>query len=66
MDGATGTGIGKGNLGSHTMAQGNKVSSATKGAEYDATGGAIDDRTTMQKVKDTFTPGSSVGKHTKI
>ena len=40
-----------------------KVSSASKGAEYDATGGAVDDRTGMQKVKDKLTPGSSVGKH---
>lgn len=41
------------------------VSSATKGAQYDATGGAVDDRTAMQKIKNTFTPGSDVGKHTK-
>ncbi|DBA98946.1 TPA: hypothetical protein ACH3X1_014689 [Trebouxia sp. C0004] len=37
------------------------VSKATKGAEYDATGGAVDDRTGLQKVKDKLTPGSSVG-----
>ena len=48
-------------MGSH----GDKVSSATKGAEYDATGGQVDDRTTMQKLKDKLTPGSDVGKHTK-
>ena len=42
-----------------------KISKATKGAQYDATGGALDDRTTMQKLKDAFIPGSSVGNHTK-
>ena len=36
-----------------------------KGAEYDATGGAVDDRSTLQKLKDKLTPGSDVGKHTK-
>lgn len=35
----------------------------SKGAEYDATGGQVDDRTMMQKVKDAITPGSDVGKH---
>ena len=35
----------------------------TKGAEYDATGGQVDDRSMMQKVKDAITPGSDVGKH---
>lgn len=44
---------------------GHKASKATKGAEYDATGGAVDDRTVGQKIKDAFTPGSDVGKHTK-
>lgn len=42
-----------------------KGSNASKGAEYDASGGAVDDRSGMQKVKDTLTPGSSVGKHTQ-
>lgn len=36
-----------------------------KGADYDATGGAVDDRSTLQKLKDKLTPGSDVGKHTK-
>ena len=44
--------------------EGGKVSKATKGAEYDATGGQVDDRTIGQKIKDKLTPGSSVGKHT--
>ena len=44
---------------------GHKVSKATKGAQYDATGGAVDDRTVGQKIKDAFTPGSDVGKHTQ-
>ena len=41
-----------------------KESNVSKGAEYDATAGTVDDRSGMQKVKDTLTPGSSVGKHT--
>lgn len=41
-----------------------KESNVSKGVEYDATGGTVDDRSGMQKVKDTLTPGSSVGKHT--
>lgn len=36
-----------------------------KGADYDATGGVVDDRSTLQKLKDKLTPGSDVGKHTK-
>ena len=36
-----------------------------KGADYDATGGAVDDRSIVQKLKDKLTPGSDVGKHTK-
>lgn len=44
---------------------GHKASKATKGAQYDATGGAVDDRTMGQKIKDVFTPGSDVGKHTQ-
>ena len=44
---------------------GHKASKATKGAQYDATGGAVDDRTVGQKIKDAFTPGSDVGKHTQ-
>lgn len=40
-------------------------SSNTKGAEYDQTGGQVDDRSGMQKIKDKLTPGSSVGKHTQ-
>ncbi|DBB04623.1 TPA: hypothetical protein ACH3X1_012691 [Trebouxia sp. C0004] len=55
---ANGTGVGR-------HGHGNMVSSATKGAEYDATGGQVNDRTTMQKLKDTLTPGNNVGKHTK-
>jgi len=43
----------------------NKVSSATKGARYDETDGAIDDRTGMQKLADKLSPGSAVGKHTR-
>ncbi|KAL0054416.1 hypothetical protein WJX82_008593 [Trebouxia sp. C0006] len=42
----------------------NKVSSASKGARYDETDGAIDDRTGMQKLADKLSPGSAVGKHT--
>ena len=53
---------GSGTLGSG--GSGGNVSKATKGAEYDATGGAVDDRSGMQKIKDKLTPGSSVGKHT--
>lgn len=45
--------------------EGIKVSKATRGHQYDATGGAIDDRTTGQKIKDAFIPGNSVGNHTK-
>lgn len=44
---------------------GHKASKATKGAQYDATSGAVDDRTVGQKIKDAFTPGSDVGKHTQ-
>ena len=44
---------------------GGKVSSATKGARFDETGGAIDDRTGMQKIADKLSPGSDVGKHTR-
>ena len=51
----TGTGTGTGS----------KSSSNTKGAEYDATGGAVDDRSFLQKAKDKLTPGSDVRKHTK-
>lgn len=36
-----------------------------KGSDYDATGGAVDDRSALQKIKDKLTPGSDVGKHTK-
>ncbi len=43
----------------------NKVSSATKGARYDVTGGEVDDRTAMQKMADKLSPGSAVGKHTR-
>ena len=58
--GGTGSGtVGSGGSSGH-------VSKATKGAEYDATGGAVDDRTGLQKVKDKLTPGSSVGKHTNV
>lgn len=60
---ASGTGFDASKSGRH--GKGIKVSSATKGAEYDATGGAVDDRTAMQKVKDKLTPGSDIGKHTK-
>ncbi len=45
---------------------GAKVSKATKGAQYDATGGAVDDRTGMQKLKDAFKPGTSAGNHTRV
>lgn len=62
---ATGTGVGASEVGSQGHGKGMKVSSATRGAEYDATGGAVDDRTAMQKIKDKLTPGSDVGKHTK-
>lgn len=51
--------------GHHGSGTSGKQSSATKGQEYDATGGAVDDRSTMQKLKDKLTPGSDVGKHTK-
>ena len=40
-----------------------KDSSDTRGAEYDATGGQVDDRTFGQKAKDAFKPGSNVGTH---
>ncbi len=56
-----------GRTGSGTLGgggSGGNVSKATKGAEYDATGGAVDDRSGLQKIKDKLTPGSSVGKHT--
>lgn len=43
---------------------GSNTGKSTKGAEYDATGGAVDDRSGLQKIKDKLTPGSSVGKHT--
>ena len=42
-----------------------KVSKVTKGAQYDVSGGAVDDRTTMQQLKDAFIPGSSVGNHSR-
>ena len=42
-----------------------KVSKDTKGAQYDASGGAVDDRTITQQLKDAFIPGSSVGNHYK-
>ena len=59
--------IGVGGIGSQgaggASGAGQKVSSNTKGAEYDQTGGAVDDRSGLQKVKDKLTPGSDVGKH---
>lgn len=61
---ATGT-VGASEVGRQGHGKGMKVSSATRGAEYDATGGAVDDRTAMQKIKDKLTPGSDLGKHTK-
>ena len=48
----------QGQQGSH-----GKQSSGTKGQEYDASGGAIDDRTMMQKGKDALKPGDQVGTH---
>ena len=39
------------------------TSSNTRGQEYDATGGQVDDRTFGQKAKDAFKPGSQVGTH---
>jgi len=66
--GAGAGGLGTQNTASHgTGASGGHVkdSSNTKGAEYDQTGGQVDDRTTMQKMKDKFTKGDDVGKHTK-
>ena len=48
----------QGQLGSH-----GKQSSNTKGQQYDATGGAVDDRTMMQKGKDALKPGDQVGTH---
>lgn len=49
--------------GGHGSNKGDVNPKQTKGAEYDATGGEVDDRTMMQKVKDAITPGSDVGKH---
>ena len=40
-----------------------KDSSNTKGAEYDQTGGCVDDRTFTQKAGDAIKPGSQVGTH---
>lgn len=53
----TGAGHGSGLSGSGT-------GSAGKGAEYDASGGQVDDRSMMQKGMDAVKPGSQVGSHT--
>lgn len=37
---------------------GSNTGKSTKGAEYDATGGAVDDRSGLQKIKDKLTPGA--------
>ena len=47
------------------VCSGSKVIAATKGARFDETGGAVDDRTGMQKIADKLSPGSDVGKHTR-
>ena len=63
---STGTGTGSGS--GTGLGTGSGAGSGTgqhKGAEYDQSGGQVDDRSAMQKIKDKLTPGSDVGKHTK-
>ncbi len=64
----TGSGVGSGTGSGVGSGTGTGVGSGTghhKGAEYDQSGGQVDDRSAMQKIKDKLTPGSDVGKHTK-
>ena len=66
--GSQGTGTGAGMSSGTGSGTGTGVGSGTgqhKGAEYDQSGGQVDDRSAMQKIKDKLTPGSDVGKHTK-
>ncbi len=66
--GSQGTGTGSGTGSGTGAGTGSGVGSGAghqKGAEYDQSGGQVDDRSAMQKIKDKLTPGSDVGKHTK-
>lgn len=62
--GSQGTGTGSG-TGAGTGSGVGSGAGHQKGAEYDQSGGQVDDRSAMQKIKDKLTPGSDVGKHTK-
>lgn len=66
----TGSGLGSdvasgqhGHHGHQGTGSGHNTSSSTKGAQYDATGGAVDDRSFLQKGKDALKPGDQVGTH---
>ena len=66
--GSQGQGQGYGGSEGYSGSQGQhgsqgKQSSDSKGQQYDATGGSVDDRTMMQKAKDAVKPGDQVGTH---